>query len=149
MSDIAVVRSVSSDELRDWRQRGANEGRRRSRYHYGVSPGARSNAPKLAPNEDGSATIGADPLPAPAEGREVADRMEARRHRYLQRVMAMGPEGKLRLVQHLRQTNPALLADYPDDGEAVAHLNLLIRREAQQVAERALLRQGRAGTVIY
>ncbi len=147
---ITPVKHVGSDELKAWREkawRNSEGGRRRDKY--GVSKGARQAAPEVEATKDGNYEVAVEDVGPRRTGRALAEIMEKRRQDQLRRMMAMNPDAKMQMVQHLRQTNPGLLADYPDDNEAVKHLNDILRAESDAVAKRALIRDARDATILY
>jgi hypothetical protein len=147
---ITPVKNVGSDELKAWREKAwKNSEGGRQRDKYGVSRGARQAAPEVEPTKDGNYEVEAEARGAPRAGRELAKIMERRRQEQLDRMLRADPDAKMKMVQHLRATNPGLLADYPDDTEAVKHLNDILRAESNAIAKRALIRDARDATILY
>ncbi len=147
---VTPVKHVGADELKEWREKAwqrSDGGRRRDKY--GVSDGARQSAPEIEANDDGEYVVEAEARGAPRAARALAQIMEQRRQDQLDRMLRADPDAKLKMVQHLRATSPGLLADYPDDTEAVKHLNDILRAEADAVAKRALIRDARDATILY
>lgn len=149
MPGVVHPRTVGSEELSEWRKR-AWQRTRGNPMRYGVSQGQSMAAPLVEANEDGnSADLGVEPAGPKRDGRQLADIMERYRQDMLVRLQRLNPEAKLEMVRMLRRSNPALLAQYPDDAEAVKHLNDLIRQDAEATSKRALIRDARDATLIH
>lgn len=141
MTDFAVVRNISSEELAEFRRRNGRPRPRRplvpSRYQ-----GPRHEVESVSGN-DAFVSVPARPG-VKREARDVRDSLTERRMGAMRRLAEKDRDAYVHLVEHLRAKNPSLMGSMTNE-EAIKTIFENAHREATETAFKKL---GRGKVVI-